>query len=261
MTEEEFDNQMMRASAVMKTMTGIGNNSAWAACLEALDHIKQHPRYKHEVKRAFNAVTDEFKAYERNLLQASRNRLFHVADMIPESRKRYGDITDREYFDYWAASGATVYANKREWFINLWNKFRLYFINHKVAHPDIAAWAVAADMALKLSLTIYEESCKTVSEKVPIALIKVVYAQLSLERVSKAWGKATAILEPATQLNDYTEIEQKNIQHGLDQLEEQWTDTNNIVGALSDTSEAFDEIFRTKGEQKKTLRMIASLAE
>ena len=261
MTEAEFDKQIMLGSAIMKTMTGVGNNSAWAACLEALDHIKQHPRYKHEVKRAFNAVVEEFHAYERNLLLGSKNRLFHVADMIPESRKRYGDITDREYFEYWAASGATIYTNKRQWFTNLWNKFRLYFINHKVEHPDIAAWAVAAEMVLKLSLTIYEESCKVVSEKVPMEVVKVIFSKLSLERVWRAWSKAVALLEPSTQLNDYTELEQKNIQYGLDQLEDEWTDTNNLVGALSDTTEAFDEIFRTKGEQKKALRMIASLAE
>ena len=53
MTLEELNNRVSKASSVFKTMTGIGNNSAWAACLEALDHIRLHPRYKHRVKQAY----------------------------------------------------------------------------------------------------------------------------------------------------------------------------------------------------------------
>lgn len=33
MTLEELNNRVSKASSVFKTMTGIGNNSAWAACL------------------------------------------------------------------------------------------------------------------------------------------------------------------------------------------------------------------------------------
>lgn len=261
MTEEELNRRIMLGSAIIKTMTGIGNNSAWAACLEALDHIRQHPRYRHEVKRAFNAVIEEFRAYERNLLLGMKNRLFHVADMTPESRKRYGNITDREYFDYWCASGATIYSNKREWLVNLWNKYRIYLENHKIEQPEIIAWAMAAGMTLKLALSIYESGCTVVAEQVPRVVVRVVFAKLSMQRVSDAWDKAMSTLEPRVLNPVYTEFEKKNIQHALDDLEDQWTLTENLVGALCDTTEAFDEIFRTKGEQKKAMRLIASLKD
>lgn len=128
MSIEELNSAVSDASGLMKMMTGIGNNSAWAACLDALDHIRKHPKFQQQTKQAYKAVLAEFQAYERNLLFSPKNRLFHMDDMTDSSRKRYGDISDKEYFEYWAATGATVYSNKREWFTNLRNKFRIYLL-------------------------------------------------------------------------------------------------------------------------------------
>lgn len=261
MTLEELNNRVSKASSVFKTMTGIGNNSAWAACLEALDHIRQHPRYKHRVKQAYKTVLAEFSSYERNLLFARYNRLFCIKDMTEDTRKRYGNISDREYYDYWAAGGATIYANKRKWFTNLWNKYRLYLIAHNIEHPDIVAWALAAGMALKLAIDIYEQCVIEMSNELKInkIIFEKAFGRLYIASISKAWDDATLLLEPRIQDPQYSELEQKNIQHGINQLQDEWTSMRNVSKAISDTTEAFDEIFRTKGEQKKALKKLAEL--
>jgi hypothetical protein len=261
MTLEELNNRVSKASSVFKTMTGIGNNSAWAACMEALDHIRQHPRYKHRVKQAYKTVLAEFSSYERNLLFARYNRLFCIKDMTEDTRKRYGNISDREYYDYWAAGGATIYANKRKWFTNLCNKYRLYLIAHNIEHPDIVAWALAAGMALKLAMDIYEQCVIEMSNELKInkIIFEKAFGRLYIASISKEWDDATLLLEPRIQDPQYSELEQKNIQHGINQLQDEWTSMRNVSKAISDTTEAFDEIFRTKGEQKKALKKLAEL--
>ena len=257
----ELHKRVARAAALIKTMTSIGNNAAWACCLEALGFIRKHPRYRQLVKRGFEDAMDAFVAYEHRLIYTETNRLFHVADLLPEYRKRYGDITDREYYEFWASTGATLYAKKRQWATNLWNKFRLSLIAHGVPHEDLVAWSMTANACLKLAVCIYENSIKVCVNdyQIPNALLVEIFGQLNISTIDKKWSNATMLLEPMTELYDLTEAEQRNIQLGLDQLQEEWTGLAAITGSLTDIIEAYDELFRTKGEQRKALRQVADM--
>ena len=263
MTQEELTERVAKVAGLVKTMTGIGNNAAWATCLDAMDQLKKHPRFRHLVKREFNSALLEFKAYERQLIYTETNRLFCVADLTPEYRKRYGNITDREYYDYWAATGATAYAQKRQWMTNLWNKFRLSLIGHKVPNPDTVAWGMAADACLKLAVCIYDNAVRVGVEDygIPRQLLDAIFGDLKINEIEKRWDRALMMLEPFTETYDLTELEQKNIQLGLDQLQEEWTSCATLRGALSETTEAYEEVFRTKGEMKKALRFIEAIRE
>ena len=35
--------------------------------------------------------------------------MFHLDDLEPSVRRKYGDITDREYYDFWASTGSQAY--------------------------------------------------------------------------------------------------------------------------------------------------------
>lgn len=263
MAKETLERAVSDSAAMVKTTCGIGNNAAWSVALEALDHVRKHPRYKHGVKQAFLSAVQEFKNYECELVYATENRLFHVADLTPEYRKRYGDITDREYYEFWCSTGASAYVQKRVWVTNLWNKFRLSLIGHKVQHPDEVAWGMAASAALLLATCMYDNSVRVCVEdyKVPRQLVDGIFGKLNMIAVAKKWDKALMMLEPFTATYDLTELEQKNIQQGLDQLQEQWTSTATYTGALTEAVDAYEEVFRTKGEQKKALRLIAEMRE
>ena len=263
MTQVELTERVAKVAGLVKTVTGIGNNAAWAACLDAMDQLKKHPQFRHLVKREFNGALLDFKAYERQLIYTETNRLFCVADLTPEYRKRYGNITDREYYDYWAATGSTAYTQKRQWMTNLWNKFRLSLIGHKVPNPDVVAWGMAADACLKLAVCIYDNAVKVGVEDfgIPKQLLDAIFGDLNVSTIEKRWDRALMMLEPFTETYDLTELEQKNIQLGLDQLQEEWTSCTTLRGALSETTEAYEEVFRTKGEMKKALRFIEAIRE
>jgi hypothetical protein len=62
---------------------------------------------------------------------------------------------------------------------------------------------------------------------------------------------------------DYTisGMEERNIVHGLEQLQEAWTDTSVLYDSASETVAEYEEVFRTPGEQKKVMREIAVIKE
>jgi len=261
LSQAEIVKNVARASALIKTMCGIGNNAAWACCLEAMDYIRQHPNYRHKVKKAFHDVMEAFKAYERKLIYTSKNRLFHLDDLTPEYRKRYAAITDREYYDYWASTGATAYMRKRQWVTNLWNKYRVSLVHHAMPNATITAWSMTACAALRLAQAIWENNVRVcVNEyKVPEPLLKELFGDLNLKAIADKWDSAITRLSPETIGYELESTEQKNIQNGLDQLMEEWTSVATMTDALAETTEAYDEVFRTKGEQQKALRLIADM--
>lgn len=260
-SRETLANKVAAASSVIKSMCGIANNAAWACCLEAMDALRQHPNYRHRVKKSFNDAMEEFKAYERNLIYAERNRLFHVADLTPQYRKRYGDITDREYYEYWSSTGATAYYRNKGWVLNLWNKYRISLLQHKVPHEEQLAWAMTACATLRLAECVYDNELDVCVEvhDVPKELISEIFGGLNVQRIADRWQTALTMLEPKAEDYELDEDEQKNIQFGLDQLMECWTSEATICNALTETTEAYGEVFRTQGEQKKALRMIAQM--
>lgn len=261
MTRDELAKQVARSSASIKTVCGIANNAAWACALEAIGYLRKHPRYRQMVKRGFEDALDEFQKYEHRLIYAKENRLFHVGDLVPVYRKKYGDITDREYYEFWASTGATAYAQRHVWVTNLWNKFRLSLIGHKIQNEEIVAWGMVADACLKLAVCIYENHIKACEEDfdVPSPLLQEIFGQLNIASIEKKWDRALTMLEPKTEGYDLTELEQRNIQQGLDQLQEEWTSAATITGSLTESIEAYEEVFRTKGEQKKALRQVAEM--
>lgn len=261
LSREELGHRVAAAAGTIKTMCGIGNNAAWSCCLEVMDKLKEHPNFRQRVKQGFKGAMEEFKAYERNLVYAQHNRLFHLADLTPEYRKRYGDISDREYYEYWCGTGATAYSQNKGWINNLWNKFRMSLIRHKVPNEDVTAWAMTACAMLRLAECIFTNNIGVcvADYDIPRALIEEIFGGLNLKRVADRWDAALTMLEPKTSGYDLDEDESKNIQFGLDQLMEIWTSTGTMHDALAETTEAYSEVFRTKGEQKKALRMIAEL--
>ena len=122
---------------------------------------------------------------------------------------------------------------------------------------------MAADACLLLAVAVHENWTRIGVEDygIPEILMKEIFGQLSLGTVEKKWAKALTILEPLTDSYELSRTEQKNIQMGVDQLQEEWTSLATIRGGLNEAIEAYDDVFRTKGEQKKALRQIADMRE
>lgn len=258
MTQQELIHRVGKAASAVKLICGVANNAAWFVALDAYDHARQCRGYKHQVKAAFRQAIDEFHAYENKLLYAKENRMFHVDDFGDELRKVYGNITDREYYDFWASTGGMAYEQTRPLITSLWNKHRLTLANHGVKDADHMAWVLTAEAAIELADMLYEKVIKNcVTEyRLPRQLLDRAFCQFSVKRVHQAWRRALKLLAPDSNIQLET-VERKNISHGLTQLCEAWINPELLYNSIMESVGEYDDIFRTKGYQKKVLREIS----
>lgn len=265
MNKEEINEKVQHIASTMKLMCGIGNNAAWLVCLEAYDHIRKSRLYfsGHRARYEFKRTTDMYHKYEQQLIYAYNNRLFNVADMPPSLRKKFGNITNRDYYDLWAATGATAYQEAKQYVTSLQNKYRLLFDAHHQPEADAVAWAYTAMACLNMAVRIYDTAIKGCVNDTGIAhnIIDKVFGQLSLKTIADAWSRAKAVLAPQAESIAPTPAETKNINFGLDQLFESLTNPRMIFKATKFNVEDFAEIFRTPGEMKKTLAEIEKIEE
>ena len=266
MTKEEaiakVNLEWARAAGMVKLVCGVGNNTAWAVTLSAFDEIRQHPCYGLAAKRAFKAAIETYHSYERRLIYASQYRMFHLADLAPSIRKRYGDITDRQYYEFWTGCGSDAYAKTQPLITSLANKYRLIMVNHNIKQPETIAWAMTAQAALDLAVTLYESVTRQICQDTgykPQAVDRV-FRQFCFTPIAESWRKAIGTICPKCVKIEPSELESKNLDLGITQLAEAWTNIATMFNSVKQAAEDYDEVFRTKGEQKKTLRELSEIA-
>lgn len=280
MTIREIELLMAQCAGFVKMMMGAANNAALVVMMDCLNKIADvrpkdeymvrpcspHPKYKHKVKRDFARAIDEYKRYRTNLVHPAPDtvRFFRLQDMPDEARRKYGVVTDMQYFEFWEATGALVYQKSQPLIGSLQNKFFLSMRAHGVPYADLVAWGLVAETVLKLAVNIFEQTMCGVNAACEGLLsesqIWQIYAPFSLERISAAWQRALVALAPETDDYSLDEAEERNVALGVEQLEELWTSTDlpfdATIKAVYDYS---DEIFATKGFAKKAVRELTEM--
>ena len=263
MTKEEATQRFVSAASFFKLTLGIANNAAWMVALEALDHVRTLNHYRHAVKLEWKQVMQKYHDYEQRLLSASNFRMFHLNDMPAEARRLYGNISDREYYDFWCASGSEAYKQTRPLITSLWNKHRLCLINHQVPHEEEIAWALCANDALDIAAQLYDHALNDCFQQshLPKHLLKIAFAQLSFMPIATAWRTALVMTEPRVprmeaELNS---TEQKNLKHGREQIIEAWVDPDGMYDCIQTVISDYDEVWATKGFQAKAIAQVEAV--
>lgn len=258
MTKEELFNALCQAAGYVKLVCGVGNNAAHMAMLDGYDHARRCKAYRHEVKRAFKQAIEEWHVYERRLLHEKTFRMFCVADMPENVRRKYGDISDRQYYDYWTGTGCAAYERTRPLLTSLQNKYKKSLVRHGYEDADHVAWVMVGMACLELACAMYERTIADCPENydVPLKPARLVFGQLSLLNVKEKWNKALTMLTAGYE-HPLDKDEERDITLGLDQLTETWVDSSLHFQSAMDTAEDYGEVFRTKGMQKKIIRECA----
>lgn len=252
--------RLAEASGFVKAFVGIVNNAAWLVCLQALDHVKMHRNYRFAVKKEYKQAVAEYHSYESRLVYAKINRFFHVSDLAPETRARFRpDVTDREYYDFWASIGAEAYEKTLPLVTSLWNKYRVSLVGHGIQQPDIMAWAMTGTAALSMADKTFEAMLTTLLEdyQLPKELSRQVFTDFSMRKVHDAWKKACLMTDPKSSEYKLNSTEERNIIMGLEQLKNAWLDRHLLSQSVIETVSEYDEIFRTKGTHKKVLQNVS----
>lgn len=260
MTSSDIRHAAHVISGLLKTACGVANNAAWMSCLEAYDKVKTHPSFRGTVKKSFHRVFDEFHAYERRLIFGGPPYFFRLSDLSPEYRKSFGNITDRDFYDMWAATGATAYGNTQPFVTCLMNKFRIALVENSIQHPEIMAWVITAGTCLRIAYTTYQCAVKNASRATGVLEkdINTLFKPFSLEKVHKMWNNAELELDPNCDFS-IDGIVAKNIQTSIEQLEEKWMSPDGLYDTLANTFDEYDEVWRTPGEQKKAISEVMEI--
>ena len=177
------------------------------------------------------------------------------------TRKKYGHITDRQYFELWQGLGAEAYSRCRPMVTSLWNKYRVSLVNHKAHNESELAWGMTGSACLSLACHVYNEAItQAAAAGVPKVIADNVFKKFSLERVLKTWNQALDATDTTVHY-ELEDVERRNIEMGILQLAEIWASPEVMYNSTMAAVEDYDEIFRTKGEQKKALREIGELKE
>jgi len=282
MTQEEIDSlnlEVGRMSGFVKMMMGVADNCALMVMRHAHDKIsdlrdndsyterprRPHPNYRHKTKMLFRKAIDESVVWRASLLNPPHGdiRFFHVDDMEPSARKIYGAMTDREYFEFWQATGSKAYMKCLPLMTSLCNKFRLSMENHGIANAAQTAWGITALTVLQLSVDTWKRTMCSVKEAIDGRLtddfIEHMYRPFLLTKVADWWEKALIAMSPETGDYKLDSSEERNIKLGIEQLQEEWIHPDTPFDSLSGAVEDYDDIFRTKGEMKKALREIGEM--
>lgn len=257
LTKEELFSALCEAAGYMKAACGVGNNAAHMVMLEALDHIRLCKAYRQEVKRSFKQAIEEWHVYERRLWGEQHFQMFCVADMPEKMRRKYGDITDREYYDYWSATGCAAYEQTRPLLTCLQNKYRKSMERHDYDRDTAhLAWGMTAMTALVLAGALYDDTLNACVRdfRIPKEVMQMVFGQLSPHPIRSKWQRSMSLL-----IKDNYELfpdEQRDIDLGVQQLSEKWRDPQLQSDSILATVQDYPEVFRDKKTQQKVISQV-----
>ena len=259
MLREQLLKNIHSSAALIKVACGIGNNAAWLIALGALDHAKKCKEYR-RVKHQFKRIVKMYCIYERQLIFADVNRMFHLSDLPEATRAKFGNISDREYYEFWRATGDAAYHRTQPLITSQWNKYRLSLVNHKIDDADNLAWVMTGLAALMIAVTIYEstiEKCHAIFN-VPSSTLRRIFQQFSFANIAKQWQHALFDLAPLAHI-DLSTTEEKNIDIGLRQILDEWIDFETLYESLSITVDNYDDVFSSEKSKREVCQEIENL--
>lgn len=249
------------ASTLIKLTTGVCNNATYMLMLDAHDQAKKMPNYKGAVKHAYKLAFEAWAKYEATLKYATKYRMFSVDDMSETTRKKYGDITDAQYFDFWQGFGYTAYTKTRPLITSLQNKYRLSLVRHNRPYAYEISWVMTAQAALEMCSSIWKGGIDASVERYGLRrdIAEHIFAQFKVTDVAERWRRAMLLQAPYEPTEPLDDIETRNIEMGLIQLADAWSEGRLAVKSIHDTLDDYDEIFRTQGELKKEKRELKQM--
>lgn len=258
-TESQVVNELADAAGLAKTGQAVCNNVAYIIYGIVVDKVKQSDIYRHNVKHIIKNIHREWQEYDKRLLHASNNRMFCVGDLNDAQKAVYANITDRDYFEFWQATGTAAYSDVLTFINSLVYKYRKPFDARGARHSDLLAWIQTLHTALRVcefSLNAITDKCISVS-RLPRECIEPLTHLFSVARIDKCVQNLVEELTDVDNLFDFTDDECKNISYGVTQYTEKVTDPKFVIESIRIATEDYGKMFRTKGYQKKALKSIA----
>lgn len=250
--------QVSDACGELKMFTGGAVNCALFMLHEALVQLEQCDTYRHQAKVLLNRTRQDWQQYEHDLLHPGDGlRFFHLDDMQDEYRKRYGDITDAEYFEFWQGMGSEMYMQCHPDIIALCYKYERYLT--RIGHRNAKAYATAmtADALLQLSCIVWD--IITLQNQSAMPALSPSFRQLaqplSPQRIADTFHQAIEVMF-LSHSPELTALECADIKSSTDSISATWSDPITYTNIQESNIKSYaSDVFRTKGEVRKLLQL------
>lgn len=274
--------KILRTNDFMRYMTGGPVNAAETFVNTITDRLRgrgldaagrpmaAHPDFRHRVKAAFKAVGLEWHRYHSRLRHSkcAGVGLFRLSDMAEEDRRRYGDITDSDLYQWWQGFGPHAYREALPTVNALQHKIALSLSRHGHRNVEHVAWALVGDTVLQVAQYVYNVITDSVHDFLPQCSLHYIrtemYPDFSLCRLCDVYRYALRLLAPDAAREEQTldPDEQKNINMSIHQLKDTWINrTVAFDAALKATQDFGEDIFKSRGFHQKALREIAEMRQ
>jgi hypothetical protein len=227
------------ASFVM-AMSGMANNAAWYVLMEAYDAVRRLPCYKQRTKQLVNAAIKEWNVYEKRLIA---DKFLDIRTMKEQARAMYADdITNEEFIDWWRGIGGEAYDKTKQFVSSLANKYRLALEKAGVQHAEDIGWMLTASAAFSIAVKIWEETIRNACREYGGSVERgyQLFRAFNLEDVKRAWNRAGKSVCDDIPID---ECAARNIELGVNQLAEKWSDPKLMQRSMRKAIKAYKESF------------------
>lgn len=260
-TLKDIEYMLTYSSSMAKSVCGVTNNYAILVMLDAHDRIKKTDIYRHQVKLAFKQAISEMQAYRRMLKMGNPRglRFFNLNDMTPETRNKYGDITNEEYYDYWESIGSLAYTKTKDLMNSLAYKYEKVLIEKGCKYHKELAWVMVASVALSVAVGQYEGVIQQCSDELSItaAELNEMLSPFNMNNINMRWKRAWELADPECSVK-MDKDQFRNIELGIEQLSAALRDPLLVYDSVIDSTSSYDEIFASKKKQKEIIKEMKS---
>lgn len=260
-TKEQAENvcgKIDRASGLVKLAMGLSINASRYMMLNALDSVKKHPKYKHEIKRAFALADKAYKDFERVLRHGNLQTPVFFSTKFYKPQYFKDGMTSDEYFEIWQALGGAAYDDSKNEFGVLKHKYELALEHNGSACPGIGGEILLVSCLLRITQNIFDvmmkEICKGIPELGKDVIEGYVFRPFNIKQVAEAWHKAVIML-----YGDFfkcSDFDERNIKMGIQQIEEKWCSEKWIEKMQEKTLRDYEDYI---GGKKKTAKLIKDI--
>lgn len=262
-TKEELTMRLTHAAELVKMVCGAANHMARLVMLDAHDLASKHPNYKHKVKKTYKQALEEFENIDKRLRNAGDAGFFNLKNLPPEVRKKYGNITNSDYFEYWQSLGTESFVYNRNLIGDLKNAYKTSLNNNNIEYADTISYVMAANAMLHLAVKVYNEAidcemrngCKGVTKET----LNRIFECFCPKKVLNLWDNAMRMCFPEAFKVKPSEEDNEKIKAFLLLLEDSVTKPQLLYLYVERSINSYEEIFRTKTEKKEVLKQIRSI--
>jgi hypothetical protein len=239
-SQEQLEAEWTKGCGWIKQITGVSNNAAYYVLMNGIDAAKRLPAWKnYKFRGCINGALMEWKKYEATLQRSD----FFDLKMIQKSVRDKIVCSNKGYYDFWFGLGGETYENTKNFVSSLAHKYKLSLDRHGVENADDISLIMCAVACLRVAERCWEDGCIAVATLIGCHISNCKLGFKPLRLPCSIGDKLELALKFVVPDYDLNPSEDRNIQLGIDEVFNRWSDQEAACNATAETVKSYEECF------------------